>query len=496
LKAGDKGAIARVQAGKKKAAERQGLSRAVAADKGKKARDVVRLSKPSANRKGQSELFDITNFAAPLGKDEAVKLGASVDKIEKKREKLKRELAQNPNNRKSAKNIARLRVLSSEQKELKRQLAGEGLTAGQRKGTSKAKQVKPLAPEVEGAKNRLLSAKGSPTTFKNKEIEIKQRVAGVDGTKKVKAATIGDWAVESGTSKITHAPTGTHLTSAQTNKSAKAIAKRLAESGVTYDQDNPAKSLTKISKALTRSVKGVEGSVTRSGANVKSQADRIKEFFRESPDGKLRKFKAEGRNTPTRKRLASELKTARKRDQAVKAAAVKAEERAAEMKILEAKWAKKEAEASADKDKQLAAVRKQRFIKNEQESKARKARIASKKANEIASKEGEKYSDKKGQLKLFRAKDYARDVTEKERKSYAGQAQKLEAAYEAVKQDLVDEAYYSKSSDELRRLQQVVRTTGKNIKRAKEIASGQRKPSRFNRDSTIRIPRRIFNRQP
>jgi hypothetical protein len=40
LKAGDKGAIARVQAGKKKAAERQGLSRAVAADKGKKARDL------------------------------------------------------------------------------------------------------------------------------------------------------------------------------------------------------------------------------------------------------------------------------------------------------------------------------------------------------------------------------------------------------------------------------------------------------------------------
>ena len=40
LKAGDKGAIARVQAGKKKAGDRQSLSRAVIADKGKKARDI------------------------------------------------------------------------------------------------------------------------------------------------------------------------------------------------------------------------------------------------------------------------------------------------------------------------------------------------------------------------------------------------------------------------------------------------------------------------
>ena len=40
LKAGDKGAIARVQAGKKKAGDRQSLGRAVIADKGKNARDI------------------------------------------------------------------------------------------------------------------------------------------------------------------------------------------------------------------------------------------------------------------------------------------------------------------------------------------------------------------------------------------------------------------------------------------------------------------------
>ena len=41
LKAGDKGAIARVRSGKKKAAARQKLTRQVEADKGKKARDIV-----------------------------------------------------------------------------------------------------------------------------------------------------------------------------------------------------------------------------------------------------------------------------------------------------------------------------------------------------------------------------------------------------------------------------------------------------------------------
>jgi len=54
LKAGDKGAIARVQAGKKKARDRQSLGRAVIADKGKKARDIPGIPKGRATGKAKT----------------------------------------------------------------------------------------------------------------------------------------------------------------------------------------------------------------------------------------------------------------------------------------------------------------------------------------------------------------------------------------------------------------------------------------------------------
>lgn len=79
LKAGDKGAIARVQSGKKKAADRQVLKRAVIADKGKKARDIQPQS--GATPGYQDKLRELSNLgtkppnATPKAKTPTVSAG-------------------------------------------------------------------------------------------------------------------------------------------------------------------------------------------------------------------------------------------------------------------------------------------------------------------------------------------------------------------------------------------------------------------------------------